>query len=217
MSAKNLLQEYYQKKGLPLPTYETKRIGGSDHSPLFISTVITSDDLIIDSSPKNTRKKSELDAANKAYEVVKTKSKLSDESTMSKLSIKSNNENNKKIIDNVIIYIDIENKPNSAGNILNEYSIEIIGFVSRRHPIAENINDYPCKVIIIPTIVKNGADIGMCMYIANNLPSKDKTIILLTNDNFGLAANDYLNNFLGYKSYNFVNDTEVKNFLINFD
>lgn len=39
-SNKNQLQEYFQKKGLPLPTYETIRSGGPDHKPMWVSSVI---------------------------------------------------------------------------------------------------------------------------------------------------------------------------------
>lgn len=38
-TAKNQLQELFQKKQLPLPKYDTVRSGGADHEPLWISTV----------------------------------------------------------------------------------------------------------------------------------------------------------------------------------
>ncbi len=36
---KNALQEWLQKRRLPLPVYETKIISGEDHRPVFSSTV----------------------------------------------------------------------------------------------------------------------------------------------------------------------------------
>lgn len=43
MNSKNQLQEIYQKRKLPLPKYRTVRHGGSDHKPLWISTVVLFD------------------------------------------------------------------------------------------------------------------------------------------------------------------------------
>jgi hypothetical protein len=39
-AAKNRLQEYFQARGPSLPRYETERIAGPDHEPVFRATVL---------------------------------------------------------------------------------------------------------------------------------------------------------------------------------
>ena len=61
---KNKLQEHYQKQKLPLPLYNTIRSGGTDHAPLWISTITLQESgKQIIGEINNTKSKAEESAA----------------------------------------------------------------------------------------------------------------------------------------------------------
>lgn len=66
MSYKNILQEYCQKKGYPLPVYDSYIISGEDHAPRWDATV-TVLNISYQSAPKPSKREAEQDAAYFAY------------------------------------------------------------------------------------------------------------------------------------------------------
>jgi hypothetical protein len=72
MSAKNTLQEYFQKKGLSLPKYNTIRCGGADHTPLWKSTVILTGGYKFEGNVNQNKTKAEEDAAITAHNWLKS-------------------------------------------------------------------------------------------------------------------------------------------------
>ncbi|MBK5113878.1 MAG: hypothetical protein KGD59_06745 [Candidatus Heimdallarchaeota archaeon] len=62
------MQEYCQKKGFPLPKYNTKKIGGFDHEPIFIRKLILKFEkkISVKSKEFSTTIEAEQDAASEA-------------------------------------------------------------------------------------------------------------------------------------------------------
>ena len=69
---KNLLQEYYQKRQLPLPQYNTLCVGGPSHAPEFQSTVVLADGLKVQGQICNSKKEAEASAARQALHSSRT-------------------------------------------------------------------------------------------------------------------------------------------------
>lgn len=70
MSYKNLLQEYYQKQGKPLPLYNTTFESGEAHIPTWMCILKLEDGKKFQAKGPN-KKTAEMDAANLAYTFVK--------------------------------------------------------------------------------------------------------------------------------------------------
>lgn len=75
LSAKNLLQEYYQKAKQPLPIY-TADSSGPPHQPTWIARVAVADGTVVSGFPKTSRVKAELSAAEEACNVLKFHNKI---------------------------------------------------------------------------------------------------------------------------------------------
>ena len=70
MSYKNLLQEYYQKQGKPLPLYNTTFESGEAHIPTWLCILKLEDGKKFQAKGQN-KKTAEMEAANLAYTFVK--------------------------------------------------------------------------------------------------------------------------------------------------
>lgn len=75
---KNKLQEYFQKKYLAIPKYNTRRTGGTDHQPEWISDIELYDGRKFTGSSKSTKSQAENSVAQICYNnivgIVKSKS-----------------------------------------------------------------------------------------------------------------------------------------------
>lgn len=185
MSFKNILQELYQKQKLPLPKYETVRLGGRDHRPVFVSKITLFDGQIVEGDQETTKRSSELNAAEKALQLVNP--------------VKNIEPRDFNLKRRVGIFIDIENKP-IIEDILNivgvSTKIHIYAFASEEHPslIKVKNKDFDMEnfqLIEVPTTRKDGADIGLMLFVGGLLFKKSyKDFIIVTGDHYGDALAD---------------------------
>lgn len=71
-NSKNTLQELFQRKQLPLPIYNSERVGGTDHSPLWKSTVILYDGQKFQGNLSSNKSNADISAADIALSHVKS-------------------------------------------------------------------------------------------------------------------------------------------------
>lgn len=167
---KNKLQEYYQKRSLPLPTYYST-VTGPSHAPTWSSTVSHGDGLIAEGNPYSSRVQSEQSAA---------------ESALVQLSGKK-----EKIgIDHpTVLLVDIENLQTLIDQ-LQEYDLpdelEIYGFVSEHHHLAEK--EFPVTKVIVPSSHRDAVDTCIQMYTGIFLmEGKYEHYFIATRDHFGAS------------------------------
>lgn len=193
MSQKNKLQEVLMRRNLPVPSYDTQRVGGEDHDPSWISIVTfqTKDGVVVEMSGPlcNTKKAAELTVAKIAIDSLRV-------DKMSPVLKKP-----------FTILIDIENQPKALLHIHNtiELTSSVYGFISEGHPLVskmkkneETIQQF--KLIVVPSTRPNGADVGMCMKV-NEV--SDDIILIVSGDNFVHALCDCVNSekFTDVKKY----------------
>ena len=189
MSFKNTLQELYQKQKLPLPKYKTVRLGGEEHKPIFISTITLYDGQIIEGTSENTKKTAELNVAKKVLELVNPPKIIEKRSFNLKRKI--------------CLFVDIENKPiiEDLLDFIEDLSkIHIHAFASEDHPSLIKLKELKqtrkkdfesIEIIEVPTTRKDGADIGLMLFVGGFLFKKMyKDYIIITNDHYGDALVD---------------------------
>ena len=71
MSYKNKLQEYYQKKSLPLPQYDSKQIDIVDNVPIWNCTIILKDGKEFQGEYKGKKKYAEQMVAKQVLDILK--------------------------------------------------------------------------------------------------------------------------------------------------
>jgi len=212
MSAKNALQEHFQKLGKPLPMYTTVRKGGSDHTPRFLSTVILANGDKFRGSGSN-KKKAELRAAEKAVKVTIPQKSLSrqplssgpppgltkmgpDEATWRRTAVLPFKPKGKVTeYEKTGIFIDVENQHAMVEKLLKQIGfcsgIEIMAFASTDHPSLRKLREFHSsilQIVEVPCTRKDGADVGLTLSVGISLIQKDyQNIIIVTNDHFGDA------------------------------
>lgn len=183
--SKNTLQEYCQRRSIPLPEYTTVMIGGSSHKPEFSSTVTIIDTdlhkITANGSVCSTKKSSECSAA---------------EHLLVKLD--QYREANKKIFNSVDEYIyvlvDLENIHMGDYFADKEFSdnYHFVGFATSHHP---SLIVAPTELTIhtIDSTRRDASDIMLIGY-ASQLIQLDPmcTIIIVTKDHFGEGLVEYL-------------------------
>ena len=201
---KNMLQEYCQKVKIPLPVYETWKLEGPSHQPVFQSMVRVTGHPNVYSEPCGTKKKAELSAAKLMLQYI------SDNTITTKYNT------NKRFF----IWIDMENI--HMGDFFehkqfnNNY--KFIGFSTEDHPSIRNVDKYPIIIKTIRSSRSDACDIlmvgyagqvmavskyGSASWYTNGDPEpehddnvfpvyKDDTIIIVTKDHFGDALVEYI-------------------------
>lgn len=178
---KNLLQEYFQKRKLPLPIYDTKQTG-PPHLPNFVSTVkftlgtYTNDDQY-QKIQGETRKKA-VDAEKSAAEIA--------------LQEITKYKRNFIVRDNNLLTIlwDLENvnaKNFFENNSLNGSGLETVAFVTKYHPQASM--SYPfTKLITIDSQHRDAADMALVMYLGSSITcGRGGSYIVVTQDHFATS------------------------------
>ncbi len=200
MSAKNELQEYFQKRKKPLPKYTTFRAGGNDHDPMWLSQVELCDGQVFASNPQQSKKQSELDAAQEAFNKLKMSGLKEDEGKASECY--TFNFEDKKIQ----ILVDVENRPSFIQDFIDSIktsNIDIIGFISDgstlQHKMKEGeaSRDKRVKIVSVPSTRPDGADVGMAVYAGFILggPTHSIVYIIVSEDHFAEALADCIRDY----------------------
>jgi hypothetical protein len=198
MSAKNELQELYQRRKETLPVYSTERVRGTPaHSPLWISTVTLHDGTTYSGSPYTKKGAAEISAAEVAllYVPGEVEVKVPDSGAL---------ESAKDVARwcedrTAICLIDIENIPQavSMDQVNIPRGVFVLGFVGHCHPMA--LKPFPFSKYIVKSSIADAADHAltfMAGYIASHLVSEDlgeeltplPKIIIMSRDHYAEAT-----------------------------
>lgn len=179
MNSKSKLNELCQKQNISIK-YETKRIGGLDHKPIFESIVFL-----------NTQK----------FTATGNSKSIAEENLAEKILnnfLKIDHNQKQKIIfdEKIVVFVDLENVPN-IGNIGEKF--RVIGFASTYSSIYNMASKYISTGIDVRftnSPIKNGADVFMIYFIMRHFDEfKDYEIVILSRDKFSVAFKDILSEF----------------------
>jgi hypothetical protein len=187
MSFKNRLQEYYQKEFGILPKYQTYRQGGSDHQPLWQSSLILHDEYMIIGEIQSTKSLAEQSAA---------------ENALSYLQSEKERRGKRKVDPGTVLLVDIENLPNLIQEVVEEIEgLDIFGFVGIHHCLVEKPLPDGVTKIISPSTRPDGTDTCMQVYVGSLLvQGRYDTYLIATRDHFGSALVDIItSNLIGAK------------------
>ena len=205
---KNQLLEYFQKNKIDFPIFDTKKVGGEDHNPLWQSTVKYGDFIVVSDICKN---------------------KIEAEQSVSKKILHEYppliiyNPNLKhpikkvKLTKNIALIVDLENNFNyeSMENIYATYeNLYMIGICSRNL----NMKKEPTfEKMVVKSIAKDSADVAIIIFIMTLMkPKQFSEIVLLTRDHFGKTLEEVVNSdFITFTTLitHVMDDTEVHDFL----
>lgn len=185
--SKNKLQQFFQKKALSLPIYETKTIIDTNYKfPIFVSTVTLHDGSKYQGEERTTIKSSEFSAATKALEILKSESVSTEKNIeMRELSCEKRN----------IIIIDIENLHNFHKSLTHkEFELfDVYAFVGVRHHLVNIKLDDNIHKIISPSTRPDGT--GTCIQVFTGLCLAQNlydNYFIATRDKFGSALVDMI-------------------------
>ena len=202
MNPKTNLHEFLQKNNIPLPIYNTNRIGGTDHRPLYSSTIILNKCLEIKGNAENNKKEAENSAAFNAYEYIKTKGlknfnikNVYDDVIYDDVSVKKNR---------YCLLIDMENLQKICEDVTdNELKfIDVYVFVGKHsHLVNKKLND-SIKKIISPSSMKNGTDTCIQVYVGSLLEKNMYDVYFISSrDSFAAVLAEIINsNDIGWKN-----------------
>ncbi len=197
LSAKNRLQELYQKQKLPLPIYDSTNLSSVPHIPSWRATVTLYDGTQYDSPICSTKTKAEIGAAECALKVAGV------EHNSAKPSIVE-----KHFRYPVYVFIDVENQsPDAVIELCQRCRVStnliIYAICGFKHVSATK--DYDDKRVIkalSPSSRRDGADfyiatkIGECL---GEMKVSAGSVVVVTRDHFGDVMEDILRNQLGEK------------------
>jgi hypothetical protein len=213
---KNLLQEFCHRITIPLPKYETERIDGTDHLPIWVSTVIIlfSDPLKISGEQKGKKVDAEISSARKALEYLcnhlykdippakylkdilhpltdKDNGNLGKNSLSIIKSIHSNTSKYKNVgfEGKTVLIIDIENLPKLIFSINTKIpNLSIYAFVGEHHALYNAKYPEEVKKIISPSTRPDGTDTCIQVFTGAALARESYDYYLIaTRDHFGSA------------------------------
>ena len=186
MNPKNLLQEYIQARCLPLPIYETVRIGGLDHQPSWQSSVLF-EGKITTGEANISKSKAEMSAASKALALISPTSPIS--------PISSNpNTISRLAPPRTVLLVDVENMPNFVEEVVKEImGLYIYAFVGEHHCLAGKIFPQGVKKVLSPSTRPDGTDTCMQVYVGYFLARDEyDTYLIATRDHYGSALVDMI-------------------------
>lgn len=210
---KNRVLEYCQKNKVDFLKFDTKKVGGEDHSPLWKSKVEFSN-IVFEGEISKNKIDAEQSVCKKILESLECHSINLIEKQSINLPIKKFT-----LTKNIVLIVDLENNFNyeNMENIHTTYeNLHMIGICSRNL----NLKKEPTyEKIVVKSIAKDSADIAIIVFIMTLMkPKQFDEIILLTRDHFGKTleeiSNDGIEDFIFPISITHVmNDIEVHNFL----
>nr|QBK85732.1 MAG: double-stranded RNA binding motif-containing protein [Marseillevirus LCMAC101] len=186
MSEKNKLQEFFQKKSLPLPTYYTNKVGGTDNNPKWVCIIKLFNGEMIYSNPSSGKKACEMEAAAKALAMI------------SSHDLNCKNEKYRFDIDfSVIILVDGENQPIIPIKFVTEVhtSASLIVYISKGHPIKPKLEENDIRIVEVDSTRKDAVDLAIVM---DSVRLHFDHIIVVTNDHFGATLVELLNKEFGH-------------------
>lgn len=179
---KNKLQEYFQKKGIPLPTYDGKLC---ESGWIGSVTIIIDDEKVkFKGEIKNKKIESQESACIKALEYLKINNSIQEKSNNDD---KNNYIYNNKLTNQDIIFIDIENTQKYKYVKPKNY---ILGFISTNSYMYKKLNEIEkyMETYVYEGTEKNGSDILMSIILAKHIPHIKKynnNVTIITSDNYG--------------------------------
>lgn len=193
--SKNILQEYFQIRHLPLPKYHTVRYGGSDHQPLWRSKIIfwnnqTREDQEIIGDVAGSKIKAEISVAHILLHLLSQNKIL-----YSNPLISPENINKKiKVNERTALFVDVENLPKFAEEAsATTENITIYAFIGYHHCLSEKV--FPDNIIKVlsPSTRSDGSDTCMQVHIGFLLSqNKYDTYLIATRDHYGSALVDMI-------------------------
>jgi len=180
---KNILQEYFQAEKLPLPKYESRKCGGFDHKPEWISTVILSnnENTHITGDISTSKIKAELSAAEKALSFINSNKKIM-----------------RSVDERTALFVDVENMPKFIDDVINVIdNITIYAFIGHHHCLANksfpSLHSNNIIKILSPSTRTDGSDTCMQVYIGYLLSlNKYDTYLIATHDHYGSSLVDMI-------------------------
>lgn len=173
-SSKNKLQEIFQQRGEPLPTYTTSSVehGGEQ---LFRATVRLACGRTFVGEPMKRKKDAEILAAACALPNAVAKPV--------------------EVGASACLFVDMENVPTVLDVLRAQVSLpqsKIIGFHSQNmnYSNADTLPDN-YEIVQVPTMYRDGADVGLTMYLGACLMKEEYTnLAIVSKDHFANAAAD---------------------------
>lgn len=181
--SKNTLQEYCQGRKLPLPSYKTIRVGGSDHAPTWKSTVTIYDGRQFEGDIGPIKSRAEGLAAFNAISAL-------NHTKISEIDRKVP-EISKQIMmpPKTALLVDVENLPKFIDELpLNINNLTVYAFIGRHHCLVDKKFPPGTIKVISPSTRPDGTDTCMQVY-TGALLSKEvyDTYLIATRDHYGSA------------------------------
>lgn len=173
-SSKNILQEKFQKHYNKPPIYETKKCGGSDHEPTFVTNVTLPSGIQISGAISKTKKEAEKSAAEAALFLVNQGEIIFEEKhNIAKLSSKIPS----------LVLIDLENVSQEINTITRGENVTIKAYVTKNHHFA-NKKDLPYNLEVVQQVLPDAVDTKIICDCCMGM-GEYKQIVVVTRDHYG--------------------------------
>lgn len=179
---KSSLFEYYAKKRDTLPVFKTERVGGSDHQPLFQSTVTLSNRTQHLGEASTSKKEAESSAAEVAF-LSLSNSNIDKED---RAVVHAYPESPPLHLGRVVCIIDYENLPNMFETAMTFSKVieQIYVVIGDHHH--NSSQEFPGAIkILCPSMAANAVDHCMTMMVGSFLQvNRFDTYVLVSRDKF---------------------------------
>jgi hypothetical protein len=169
MSAKNQLQEFFQKHHLPLPIYTVHRVAGTDHQPKYQAT-LQYNDIIITGAICSSKRHATLIVAEEALKMLReTKSVKTFSPERSAL------------------FVDVENMPNFINEVIEKIEgLTIYAFIGHHHHLSNKQWSSEVIKILSHSTRTDGTDTAIQVYIGYHLAHNNyDRYYIATRDHYG--------------------------------
>lgn len=171
---KNRLQEYADKRHLPHASYDPKRVGGQDHSPVWQSTVTLWNGTTYTGKCAGDRVTSERSAAQVALVDLTEVA----EENMPPIMVEYE----------TALLVDLENKPKLLEQLSQEQltRMRVYAFVGKHHDLVNMVLPRGVTRVVSPSTRRDGTDCCMQVYTGSLLTMRVyKEYLIATSDHFG--------------------------------
>jgi hypothetical protein len=192
---KTALQELLQRRGSTLPRYETRRVGGEDHAPLFSSRVrVDGLETIVD-GVGSSKRAAEACAAEMALRLLRSVGAtervrrsawtveesasvrpitppLAPDAPADAEEVAASPIMPPLADERVVLWIDGENLPRDLARTVTSWpdaSLAVRCVVGPRHALAAEDHAHAADVVVAQTLHRDGADVALAMLVARAL------------------------------------------------